>query len=331
MSGSLDTRTLVLTALAVAVAAAFGLAVPDTFLTLGNLQSMLLQASVIGILALAVAMSLMSGGIDLSINAVANLAAIVAALVMATLTPALGPLPAILAGLAAGLATGLACGALNGALIAFLGCPPILATLGTMMVFAGLGTVVTRGETFAGQPGWAAFGRLTVAGIPIAALIFVGLAVLLAGFVQRTVTGRRLVMVGANVKAARFSGVPVRSVLVRTYATSGTLASIAGLVSLSIANSVNVDFGSSYLLLAVLIAVLAGVSPEGGRGNILGVIAAVLLLQLLSTGLNMTYQSGSSNFLKEFAWGLALLTVLAVSRFDTAGWLKAKRSEEGGQ
>lgn len=319
MRAHLDQRTGILLALAALSYAAFVIAGPASFSSLANLQSMLLQASVVGILALAVGVTLLSGGIDLSVNAVANLSAIAASLVMTVLAETTGALPATLLGVLAGFVTATLCGALNGVLIAYLRCTPILATLGSMMVFVGIGTVITRGDTFFGIKLWAGFARAPVLGVPVAALVFLLLAATLSVLIVRTLGGQRIMLVGTNARAARFSGIPITQVLLRTYVTSGFLAGVAGLLSLSISNSVNVDFGSSYLLLAVLIAVLGGIAPEGGSGKLLGVVAAVLLLQVLSTGLNTVYQSSSSNFLKEFAWGVALLAVLALGRIQRIG------------
>jgi simple sugar transport system permease protein len=137
--------------------------------------------------------------------------------------------------------------------------------------------------------------------------------------------GRSIYLLGENEKAAFFSGIPPKSVLFKTYIVSAVLASIAGICTLAISNSINVDYGNSYILLAVLITVLGGVSPDGGKGNILGVIIAVMVLQLLSTGLNSIYQSGSSNFLKEFAWGLSLLLVLSFSKIESFGGMSIKK------
>lgn len=322
MKQHFDLRTWILLGLGAATLAVFAMLGQASFTSFDNIQSMLLQASVIGILSLAVSISLLSGGIDLSVNSTANLTAICASIVMAAAEPELGAALAIPLGVAAGLVASLACGALNGVLIARLQCPPILATLGTMMVIMGLGTVITQGETLFGLDGWAGIARFTFLGFPVAAVVMLCLAASLSLIMVYTLLGRRIGLIGANVKAARFSGIPIANVLIRTYLISGGLSGIAGLLSLSISNSVNVDFGSSYLLLAVLIAVLGGIDPAGGKGKIFGVVAAVGLLQLLSTGLNMLYQSSSSNFLKEFAWGLALLAVLALGRAKWIGDVK---------
>ena len=117
-------------------------------------------------------------------------------------------------------------------------------------------------------------------------------------------------MYGANPLAAHFAGVDVTRLLIRVYAVSGLFAAIAGLVVMSRANSAKADYGSSYLLLAVLIAVLGGVNPYGGYGRVIGVVLAVLSMQFLSSGLNML---GVSNFARELIWGALLLLVMVVN------------------
>ncbi|KAA0971899.1 ABC transporter permease [Aureimonas fodinaquatilis] len=313
----IDTHVIVLFFAAVAVFAALGFARPDIFLSAQNLQSMLLQISVIGLLSLAVALTLLTGGIDLSINAVANLASIVAAsFLSASVGSNLGLPPELLAvfALVVGLVVGLLCGLFNGFLIAVLGYSPILATLGTMTLFIGFGTVITGGSTLFGIASLANIGRGAFLGIPFPAIVFVLIALGLAAMLHGRRLGFNLYLYGANPTAARYSGINTRKLLLIVYAISGALSGLAGIVNLSVTNSANVDFGSSYVLLAILVSVLGGISPLGGVGKILGVIFSVIILQLLSTGLNLILQASGSNFLRDFAWGLTLILVLAIGR-----------------
>lgn len=313
----LDAHVIVLFIAAVVVFGALGLARPDIFLSAQNLQSMLLQTSVIGLLSLAVALTLLTGGIDLSVNAVANLAAIAASSFLTAAAAAeLGLPPETLAvlSLVVGLAIGLVCGLFNGMLIAVLGYSPILATLGTMTLFVGIGTVITGGSTLFGVSSLAAIGRGSVVGVPLPAIVFVLIAVLLGFVLHGRRFGFNVYLYGANPVAARYSGINTRRLLLAVYAISGALAGLAGMVNLGVTNSANVDFGSSYVLLAILVSVLGGISPMGGVGKIAGVVFSVIILQLLSTGLNLVFQTSGSNFLKDFAWGLTLILVLAVGR-----------------
>lgn len=313
---SIDPRLLVLSLAAILVAGTLGVLRPDVFLSSGNIQSMLLQSSVIGLLSLAVALTMLTGGIDLSINATANLTSILVAILLTSTAPAegngIGTLAAAALAIAAGLAIGTACGLFNGFLIAVLGYSPILATLGTMTLFAGLGTVITGGATIFGISAFAAIGRGSFLGVPLPALIFLLAALGLSLLLQGRRFGFNVYLFGANEAAAQFSGINSRRLILAVYAISGGLSALAGMINLGMTNSANVDFGSSYVLLAILVAVLGGIAPSGGAGRMIGVVLAVFILQFLSTGLNLIYQSSGSNFLKEFAWGGTLLLVLAI-------------------
>ena len=295
-----------LAVIAVIVFVAMSLASPEKFLSMQNMTSMAFQFPEFAILALAMTVTMLTGGIDLSVVGIANLSAVVAALVMSGGTNA-DFWPA----LAAALAVGLAAGLLNGILIAWLALPPILATLGTGLIFTGLAIALTGGSAVMGLPPAAAWiGNATVLGIPAPLLLFLALALALAFLLGRTGFGIRVQMFGANPLAARFAAMNIPSLLVRVYLVSGVLGAIAGQVVMSRANSAKADYGSSYLLLAVLIAVLGGVNPYGGYGRIIGVVLAVLAMQFLSSGLNMLEVS---TFSRELIWGVLLIFVMIVN------------------
>jgi simple sugar transport system permease protein len=284
--------------------AAMSLASAD-FLTFDNLNSMGFQFPEFGTLALAVLPSMISGGIDLSVVATANLASIVAAMMMhAHAWPAWAALPCA-------LAVGAACGALNGSLVAFLELPPILATLGTMQLFSGIAIVVTRGASITGLPDWFTdFGIVSVLGwIPLPTVVFAAVGLATGLLLTFSEFGMRARLLGANPVAARFAGVPVRAVIVKVYMLSGGVSALAGLIVLARVNSANADYGSSYLLLVILINVLAGVSVTGGFGSTSGVVLAVISLQLISSGLNFL---SVSNFARDLLFGALLVLVMAV-------------------
>jgi simple sugar transport system permease protein len=329
---SIDSRLATLLLAAILIAGTLGITRPDTFLSPANINSMLLQSSVIGLLSLAVAITMLTGGIDLSINATANLTSITVAILLSKMVPAAGgnvTLATTALALVVGLLVGFGCGLFNGFLIALLGYSPILATLGTMTLFSGIGTVLTGGNTLFGISAFAAIGRGSVLGIPLPAITFLLAALVLSLVLEARRFGFYVYLYGANETAARFSGINERRLLLSVYAVSGLLSAIAGLINLGVTNSANVDFGSSYVLLAVLIPVLGGISASGGAGRIIGVVVAVLILQFLSTGLNLVFQSSGSNFLKEFAWGATLLMVLAIGdrRYSKLGRGPKSRSK----
>lgn len=290
--------------LALAIFVTLCLIAPN-FLSLANLNSMGSQFPEFGLLALAVLPTMISGGIDLSVVAIANLSSIVAALLLRA-----GPEYALLA-IPAALLVGLACGILNGCLIAYLRLPPILATLGTLQLFGGLGIVITGGPAITGVPAWyGAWGNWSVGGVvPMPLVVFTLVALALGAYLRFTATGTRTRLYGANPLAARFTGIREKALVIRIYAIAGLISSIAGLVILARVNSANADYGGSYLLLVILINILAGVSPFGGFGSTLGVVLAVVTLQLISSGLNFL---AFSAFARDLFFGGLLISVMSL-------------------
>ena len=285
------------------------------FLSVQNVTSMAFQFPEFAILALAMTITMLTGGIDLSVVGVANLSEIVAALILTRLAPGTESTAWLLLAMLAAVVVGVLAGLFNGVIVAVFGLPPILATLGSGLIFTGLAIALTGGSAVMGFPAAAAWlGNAMVAGVPVPLLLFGLLAAGLAFVLARTAFGLRVQMYGANPLAAVFAGVDVTRLLIRVYAVSGAFAAVAGLVIMSRANSAKADYGSSYLLLAVLIAVLGGVNPYGGYGRVVGVVLAVLSMQFLSSGLNML---GVSNFARELIWGVLLLVVMVV---NTGRW-----------
>lgn len=313
-------RLLIIT---IAVFAAMSLLNPGRFLTYRNFASMCFQFPELGIFALAIMLSLITGGIDLSVISIGNLTGILAALILTQATggdPSAPMLAAYVAGaVVAAVAASALCGWINGILISRFAITPILATLGTMQLFMGISLVITKGHAIAGYPKAAQFiGNGTLAGIPVPLLIFLLLAFLVQVMLSRTRLGLHLYLMGTNPVAARFSGFDVRRLLSKTYLLTAVLSGIAGLVIISRTNSAKADYGSSYLLQAVLVAILGGVNPRGGFGSAWGVLLAVLSLQFLSSGLNMLQLNETvgpyiNNFTKEFTWGALLLLMMVVN------------------
>jgi len=301
--------------IAVFVFALMGILSPERFLSEQNLTSMAFQFPEFAILALAITLVMMTGGIDLSVVGIANLSAVVAALILTEFAGPDLPMQASLLwlgfALGASLLIGAMAGLLNGTLVAFLGLPPILATLGSGLVFTGFAIALTGGSAVMGFPEVVAWiGNSQMLGLPTPLLIFIMLAVALHFLMTRTAFGIRISMFGTNPLAALYAAVDVKGMLLKVYMLSGMFASVAGMVIMSRANSAKADYGSSYLLLSVLIAVLGGVNPYGGYGRVVGVVLAVLSMQFLSSGLNMLQVS---NFARELIWGALLLFVMTTN------------------
>ena len=291
---------------------------PEHFLTAGNASSMAFQFPEFAILALAMMLAMLTGGIDLSIIGIANISAITAALILSTFAgPAATGFEAIsVMGLAiiVSLLIGLVAGIFNGIVVAHFGLPAILATLGSGLIFTGLGFAITGGSAVVGFPAaFSVIGNADVLGVPVPLIIFVILAVAVWFLLERTSFGIKVQMLGTNPLATRFAGIDDIGVTIKTFAYSGILAATAGLIIMSRANSSKADYGSSYLLLTILICVLGGINPYGGFGKVSGLILAILSLQFLSSGFNMLQVS---NFFTEFLWGSLLLIVMAINTFQ---------------
>ena len=290
---------------------------PDRFLSLANITSMAFQFPEFAILALAMTVTMLTGGIDLSVVGIANLTAIIAAMILTRITGSGDGVGVLLLALGASLGVGMLAGLFNGVLVALLGLPAILATLGSGLIFTGIAIALTGGSAVMGFPPATAFiGNATVLGIPAPLILFAVLAVVISLLLTRTGFGIKLRMYGTNPLAARYAAIDIDAMLIKTYVLSGGLAAIAGMVVMSRANSAKADYGSSYLLLAVLIAVLGGVNPYGGYGRVIGVVLAVLSMQFLSSGLNML---GVSNFARELIWGSLLIFVMIVNTWLARG------------
>jgi simple sugar transport system permease protein len=306
------------------ILAGMSLLAPERFLSAQNATSMAFQFPEFAILALAMTITMLTGGIDLSVVGAANLSAIVASLILTRLAPGSEGVGWLAVAMLAALAVGLAAGLFNGVTVAVFGLPPILATLGSGLIFTGVAIALTGGSAVMGfPPATAWLGNATVFAVPVPLILFALLAAALAFVLARTAFGLRVQMYGANPLAARFAGVDVTRMLIRVYTVSGVLAAISGLVVMSRANSAKADYGSSYLLLAVLIAVLGGVNPYGGYGRVIGVVLAVLSMQFLSSGLNML---GVSNFARELIWGALLLVVMVA---NAGSWPRRRACARG--
>jgi len=293
---------------------------PRHFLTLGNFQSMAFQLPELGLLSMAMMVTMLTGGINLSIIATANMTGIVTALILtSTIDPAAPPSGAawlIVLAIAAGLATALIIGLINGALIAGLNVSPILATLGMMTLVNGMTIVITKGYVISGLPNAVRFiGNGTIAGIPFCTILFALCALILAIVLNRTPLGFKIYMLGSNQTASYFAGVSNRAVLFKTYLLSSLYAGIAAMIMMSRFNSAKAGYGASYLLVTVLASVLGGTSASGGFGRVAGIVMALVILQVVSSGFNLL---GVSSFLTIAIWGIIIIVVMVVNFISTS-------------
>jgi simple sugar transport system permease protein len=282
-----------------------------------NLQSMASQLPELGLLAIGVmlAMSSGNGGIDLSGIALANLSGVFSAILVAKFVSVDSvPMLFTIAFAVTAVCVGVVGGVVNGLLIARLGLTPILCTLGTQLLFTGIAVVLSGGASVrvgAAQP-LMELGNGLLLGVPLSFLLFCAVSLGIGGVLKFSPYGIRLFLMGTNPKAARYAGFAQARLLVTTYALCGAVAGLAGVLIASRNVNVKWDYGQSYLLIAILITVMAGVKPEGGYGRMVCLFLSTTALQLLSSMLNFMQVS---NFFRDFAWGALLMIFLASGRY----------------
>ncbi|MBC3946284.1 ABC transporter permease [Erwinia persicina] len=296
----------------VAVLVLFSLTLGGRFFSVGNFQSIASQLPVLGLLALGMGVTMLTGGINLSIIASAN----ACSLLMAALIVAHPDQPQWIAlALLAGLALAVAIGVVNGVLIAVIGVSPILATLGTMTLIAGLNILLSDGAVISGFPPLIQMlGNGDIAGVPLSLLLFLAVAALMWLLLERTTLGRAILLLGSNEKATRFSGVNTTRVTIVVYILSALMSWGAALLMMSMFNSAKAGYGESWLLVTILASVLGGINPDGGFGRIPGLILALIVLQMLESGLNLL---GVSSYLTMALWGGVLILFIALQHRRT--------------
>lgn len=286
------------------------------FLSAGSVALTATDASRYGIMAVGMAIVIVSGGIDLSVGSIYALAAVLSGLALRSLD---APAPATVFALAAGvsLGTGLVCGLANGLLVVGLKVHPFLVTLATLWIFRGTAYALTEGSTIT-VPGVlmdAAKASVTIGGErlrPVPLLAFAAAAAAGSVFLNRMIAGRRVFAVGGNPEAARYAGLPVARTLVLVYAVSGLAAGLSSLVAFSYSGAAAAQDGTGYELYVIAAAVIGGASLQGGRGSAAGAALGALLIALLRS---------TSSYLKKgdtrYEWiviGCALIIAILLDR-----------------
>lgn len=267
----------------------FAIASPN-FMQTSNMLAILQATSVNGVLAIAVTLVIITGGIDLSVGTMMTFCAVITGVV---LTYAGLPLPF---GVLAAVLTGAICGACSGTFVAKMAIPPFIATLGMMLILKGLSLVIsgTRPIYFNDTPGFSEISRGSLIGdvipslpIPNGVLILFIVAGVTAYILNRTVLGRYCFALGSNEESVRLSGVNTQRWKIAIYALAGSIVGIAGLLIASRLNSAQPALGLGYELEAIAAVVIGGTSLSGGRGSILGSLIGALIMAVLTNGLRV--------------------------------------------
>lgn len=290
--------------IALVVLVAFMLLTKPQFSAPQNITNILQQNAVIGILACGMTFAIIIGGFDLSVGSTAALSTIVTA----TLVASAGLLPA----LAGALAAGLLVGAINGWLIAYARVNPFVATLGTMTVVRGVVYVVTNATPVFGVPmDYTTFGLGKLLGVPNVTWVFAAVALLLGGLLHLTRFGHYVFTIGGNARAAKVMGVDIRRVRFLTYLLVSCMAALAGVLLVTQTASGQPAAATGYELTAIAAVIVGGAVLGGGRGRMIGTVVGVLLLGVVSNGLNLF---GVSPFWQPIATGLILIIAVGLDR-----------------
>ena len=287
---------------------------PTRFFAFGNVISMTYQIPIIAFLSLGIMVSMLTGGINLAIISTTNFTGIVTIFLLKSMagsaTAEASVLMSVLA-LLGGLAAAVAIGTLCGLLVAWLEIPAFLVTLGVGTLLNGVNIVITKGYTISGFPQFILdIGNGLLFGVPLPFLLFIVVSLLLSLLLSRTVFGTSLYLVGSNPVAALYSNINIRSIYVRQYILSSVFAALTSFVMMGQLNSVKANYADSYLLVAILACFLGGIDPFGGFGKTGGMVIAIVILQVVSTGVNLLRLDP---FLTQAMWGFIIIILLATN------------------
>lgn len=254
----------------------------EYFFKQSNLMNLLRQVNTNALLAFAITLCLIIGGIDLSVGSVVALGGVVAARLIASFGFAFYP------ALICAILVGTFCGFLNGFIISRTKMPPFIVTLAMLNIIRGAAYLVAEGVAIkVSNDQFYNFGNGYIAQIPIPVIIFALVGLLLTYLLNRTVFGRHMYGTGGNREAAVYTGINIKKVEVLTYMISGSLASLAGVILASRVYSGQPTAGNGFEADAIAAAVLGGTSFSGGRGTVGGTIIGALIIGVLANGLNL--------------------------------------------
>jgi ribose transport system permease protein len=290
------------------IAVCIGLAfLSPNFLSVSNSFDVMRQVSINAVIAFGMTLTILLGGIDLSVGSILAVSSVLAAMIMKGGHGA---------GLAAGIAllAGAAMGSLNGVVIAKGNVAPFIATLGTMTLLRGAALVLSNGSPISGFPSqlFAMLGGGYVARlIPVPVVLMLAMFAVVWFVLTRTVFGRHVYATGGNAEAAKLSGVNTDRVQILVYTVSGAMAALAGVILTSRLDSAQPTAGAGYELDAITAVVLGGTSLAGGRGWIFGTLVGALLIGVLNNGLNLL---GVSAFYQQVVKGSVILLAVLLDR-----------------
>lgn len=288
------------------------------FLNPQNLVNIIDRIVEIAVLAVGMTLVILTGGIDLAVGSLFALSAVVTATLIRDVA---GGVDATTSGMVLGALLGITlaglCGLLNGVQIVAFGVPPFIATLGMMMIARGLAFIISQGQSIDQVPaGFVWLGKGTWMGLPVAVWLMFGIVAIVHWVTRYTTFGRSIYAIGGNEVAARLCGVRVSRVLILTYATSGLLAGLGGVIMASRLGSAEAKYGTTYELDAIAAVVVGGTSLRGGYGTIVGTLIGALIIAVIENGMNLMQ---IDSYAQKVVFGVMILGAVMIDRYRHKG------------
>lgn len=288
----------------------------NNFLNASTLMQVATDASLYAIMAVGMTMVIISAGIDLSVGSIYALAGVLMAMALRG-SPQIG-VTGVLIGIGICCTIGVICGVLNGVLICGLGVHPFIITLGTMLVFRGIGFVVSKAESILVPQSLTHFMKsgLGLPGQLYPMPMLIMLAVAIGGwlYLTNTVMGRRIFAVGGNSLASRYAGLRLTPILVGVYAISGLTAGIAAFVGNSFYGAASSADATGYELYVIASAVVGGASLMGGKGSAVSAMLGALLIALMKQSISLLHFN--QNY-QQIIIGVAIIVAVVLDRFSS--------------
>ena len=326
--------TAILLAFMAVVLLIFTVTKGGVFWQLGTWKGIVMQFPEFGVMAFGVMFCLLIGCIDMSFVMLGNFATIVGVSFMGSaVKDGMSNAQIGLVIFEAFIIVSIICaigGVINGLLISKLGIPPVIATIAMQMVWLGVSTGITGGKTVSSVPAlYIEVGHSNVFGfLPFPLLIFLIVFVISALILKYTTYGEKVYMCGTNMKAAKFSAINTDGMVIGTFVLGDILCGIGSMLMVSTLNCAKADNGESYVMKIILLLVLAGISPNGGVGKIGNIIFSVLIIQIITSGVNMF--GNLNTYHASMIYGGLLVIVLIISTFmdgtSTLKFLKKKKA-----
>ena len=284
-------------------------ALSPSFLTPGNLLNVLRQASLLAIIATGMTLTMLIAGIDLSVGSILALSSCVAAQFLLERNS----IEITLLGVLVALGGGALLGFINGLVVAKLKLPAFLVTFGMMQVARGLAYIYMRGTVFNGfKKEFEFIGAGSLFGVPMPIVLAAVLVAMVFFLLNGTTFGRSIYGIGANLSAARYSGLSIPRTTVLVYTLSGLIAALAGLIYIARLDTAEAQIGENFALQAIGAAAIGGTSFDGGLGSLAGTVIGALILTVITNGMNLL---NISSLWQTFVTGAAIVIAVVVDRW----------------